>query len=65
MLLVRLEIIATTYYSMIFKTYAFSLYSHQCIYIATYLHAVYLDWQHGVIDSNSINDVLGGRDQVS
>jgi len=24
-----------------------------CIYIATYLHTVYLDWQHAVIVSNS------------
>jgi len=52
MLLVRLEIIATTYSSTIFKTYAFSLYSHLCIY-ATYLHTVYLDWQHAVIVINS------------
>jgi len=52
MLLVPLEIIATTYRSTIFKTYAFSLYSHLCIY-ATYLHTVYLDWQHAVIVSNS------------
>jgi len=34
MLLVRLEIIATTYRSTIFKTYAFSLYSHICIYVS-------------------------------
>ena len=34
MLLVRLEIIATTYHSTIFKTYAFSLYSHLCIYVS-------------------------------
>jgi len=52
MLLVCLEIIATTYRSTIFKTYAFRLYSHLCIY-ATYLHTVYLDWQHAVIVSNS------------
>ena len=32
MLLVRLEIIATTYRSTIAKTYVFSLYSHLCIY---------------------------------
>jgi hypothetical protein len=32
MLLVRLEIIATTYHWTIFKTYAFSLYCHLCIY---------------------------------
>jgi len=31
MLLVCLEIIATTYRSTIFKTYAFSVYSHLCI----------------------------------
>ena len=49
----RLEIIATTYCSKIFKTHVFSLYSHLCIYvsmylciyIATYLHMLYLDWQ--------------------
>ena len=29
-LLVRLEIIATTYHSMIVQTYIFSLYSHIC-----------------------------------
>ena len=34
MLLVRLEIIATTYRSTLFKTYAFSLYSHLCIYVS-------------------------------
>jgi len=34
MLLVHLEIIATTYHSTIFKTYAFSLYSHLCIYVS-------------------------------
>jgi hypothetical protein len=34
MLLVRLEIIATTYRSTIFKTYAFSMYSHLCIYVS-------------------------------
>jgi len=34
MLLVHLEIIATTYRSTIFKTYAFSLYSHLCIYVS-------------------------------
>jgi len=46
-----------------------------CIYIATYLHTVYLDWQHTVIVSNSrctsrwrssqISVTLGGRDWVS
>jgi len=37
MLLVRLEIIATTYRSTIFKTYAFSLYFPLCIYRDSYL----------------------------
>jgi len=37
MLLVCLEIIATTYRSMIFKTYAFSLYSHLFIYVSIQL----------------------------
>ena len=36
---VRLEIIATTYYSTIFETHVFSLYSHLCINIATHLHS--------------------------
>jgi len=34
MLLGRLEIIATTSRSTIFKTHAFSLYSHLCIYVS-------------------------------
>jgi hypothetical protein len=34
MLLVSMQIIATTYYSTIFKTYAFSLYSHLCVYVS-------------------------------
>jgi len=34
MLLVRLEIIATTNHSKIFKTHVFSLYSHLCIYVS-------------------------------
>jgi hypothetical protein len=37
-------------HSTIFKTHVFSLYSHQCIYIATHLHRV--DWQQGVLESN-------------
>jgi len=45
MLLVHREIIATKYRSTIFKTHVFSLHSHLCIYIATHLHTVYLDWQ--------------------
>jgi len=52
MLLVLLEIIATTYCSMVFKTDVFSLYSHLCIYIATHLHTVYLDWLQAVLESN-------------
>jgi len=46
-----------------------------CINIATYLHTVYLDWQHAVIVSNSrcawgwrsseLSHTLLGRDQVS
>jgi len=50
MLLVRQEIIATV----------FNLYSHRCIYafmylciyIATHLHTVYLDWLQAVLESN-------------
>jgi len=52
-LLVRLEIIATTYRSTICKTDVFSLYSHLCIYIATHLHTVYLVWLQAVLESNS------------
>ena len=33
-LLVRLEIIATTYHSTIVKTHVFSLYSHLCIFVS-------------------------------
>jgi len=46
-----------------------------CIYIATNLHTIYLDWQHAVIVSNSrcswgwrsseLRDTLRGRDQAS
>jgi hypothetical protein len=50
---VCLEIIATTYRSTIFKTHVFSLYSHLCIYIATHLHTVYLDWLQAVLETNS------------
>jgi len=52
-LLVCLDIIATTYRSTICKTHVFSLYSDLCIYIATHLHTVYLDWLHAVLESNS------------
>jgi hypothetical protein len=51
MLLVSQEIIATTYRSTIAKSHLSGLYSHLCIYIATHLHMVYLDWQQAVIDS--------------
>jgi hypothetical protein len=43
-LLVRLEIIATTYCSTIVNTHVLSLYSHLYVYIATDLHPVYLEW---------------------
>jgi hypothetical protein len=62
---VCLEIIATTYYSTIFKTHVFSLNSHLCIYVSMYLciyvsmhlciyivtsiHTVYLDWLQAVL----------------
>jgi len=46
-----------------------------CIYIATYLHTVYLDWQHAVIESrwrcarrwrsSELRDTLRGRDGPS
>jgi len=50
----RLDIIATTYHSTIFKTHVFSFYSHLSIYIATHLHTVYLDWlQAAVLENNS------------
>jgi len=75
MLLVRLEIIATTYRSTIFKTHLFSLYSHLCIYVSTHLHTVYLDWLHAVLECNSwcawrwwsseLRDTPGGRDCVN
>jgi len=37
MLLLRLEIIAAAYCSMIFKPYAFSLYSHLCVNVSIWL----------------------------
>jgi len=73
-LLVRLEIISTTYHSTIFKTHVFSLYSHLSIYTATHLHIVYLDWQQAVLESNSrcawkwgsseLRDILRGHDRA-
>jgi len=53
MLMMCLEIIATTYCSMIFKTHVFCLYSYLCIYIATHAHRVYLDWMQGQHERNS------------
>jgi hypothetical protein len=47
MLLVRLEIITTSYCSTIFKTHIFRLYSHLGISIATHQQTVYLDWLQG------------------
>ena len=72
-LLVHLEIIATTYRSIIFKTHVFSLYSHLYIYTATHLHTVYLDWLQAVLKNNSrctwqwlsseLRDTLWGLDR--
>jgi len=39
MLLVRLQIIATTYRSTIDKTHVFSLYSDLCIFVSMYLYS--------------------------
>ena len=46
-----------------------------CIYIATHLHMVYLDWLQGVLENNlrcawkwgssELRDPLQGRDRVS
>ena len=47
----RLEIIASTHRSTISKTHVFTLYFHLCIYIATHLHTVYLDWLQAVLES--------------
>jgi len=52
-LVIALEIIATTYCSTIFKTHVFSVYCHLCIYLATHLHTVNLDWLQAVLESNS------------
>jgi hypothetical protein len=57
---VRLEIIATTYHSMIVQTHVFRLYYHLCIYISmylciditTHLHRIYLNWLQAVLVSN-------------
>jgi len=40
MLLVRLEVIAATYHSMIIKTHVFGLYSQLWIYIVTHRHSI-------------------------
>ena len=50
---VRLGTIATTHRSMIFKAHVFSLYSYLCIYIATHLRRVYLDWLKAELESNA------------
>jgi len=52
MLFVRLDIIATTYHSMIIKTHVFSWYPDLCIYIATLLHTVYPDGLQSVLGGN-------------
>ena len=72
MLLVRLEIIATTHHSTVLKTCVFSMYSHLCIFIATHLHMVYLDCLQAVLESklkwtwnwrlSELRDTLWGRD---
>ena len=71
----RLDIITTTHRSTIFETHAFSFYSHLCIYRATYLHTVSLDWQQAVLEGiakcawkgqlSELGDTLRGHDQVS
>jgi hypothetical protein len=75
MLLVCLEIIATTYCSTSFETHVFSLYSDICIYIATQRHTVYRVRLQAVLVSNSrgtgqwqlteLRDTLQGRDRAS
>jgi hypothetical protein len=61
---VCLEIIPTTYHSMIFKTDGFILYSHLCIYIATRLHTVYLDWLGPVLE-NTIWGMFENDDRMN
>jgi len=51
MLLVNMEIIATTYHLTIIKTNVFSLNSHLCMYIATHLDMVCLDCLQAVVES--------------
>jgi len=58
MLLVHLEIIHTSSHSMTFKTHAFSLYAHLCIYVSMYLYS-YLS-----TDDISQLAVGGGWEQV-
>jgi len=58
-----------------FKTHVFSLYSHLCIYTATQLHTVYLEWLQVLRESNSrcackwqsseLTDTFWDRDQAS
>jgi hypothetical protein len=42
---VRLEIIATTYRSTMFKTHVFSLYSHLYIYVSIYIRYIWTGWR--------------------
>jgi len=54
---VHLDIIATTYRSIIVKTLIFCciliyVSMYLCIYIATHLHTVYLHWLQAVLESN-------------
>jgi len=44
---------STTYCSTIFKTHVLSVYSNLCIYRATHLYTVCLDWLQAVRESNS------------
>jgi len=82
-LLVCLEIIDTTYRSMIVKAHVLRLYFHLCIYpsmylciyIATHLNKIYMDWLQAGLKSNSScawkwqssepRDTLWGRDRAS
>ena len=72
--MVCLEIIATIHRSTIIKSHVFSLYSHLCIYIATHLRMVYLDWLQAALESNpmrtwkwwssQLSNTLQGLDRV-
>jgi len=60
-LLVHLEIVATTYHSTIFKTHLNSLYSLQSILLP--IDTVYLDNLQSVLESN--RDASGNHDGVN